>query len=297
MPKRVVALGFFDGVHRGHCALLRTAAGIARQTGAQAAAISFDAHPSALLSGRATGLLTTPAERLGLMQRECGVGELLLLPWNQDLMQLPWQRFVEEYLISRFAAVHVVCGADFRFGWRGAGTAQLLQDYCAAHGLGCTVVAQVKLDGVPVSSTLIRSLLARGALHDANALLGHPYCLTGRIVHGSALGRRLGFPTANLPLPQQLLRPRFGVYACRAVVDGTETHPAVINLGVKPTVQQSGEAGVEAWLLDYDGDLYGHELRLDFIRYLRPERRFDSLEALRAEVHKNAAQARALLQA
>ncbi len=294
MPKRVVALGFFDGVHLGHGALLREAAAVAARSGLQAAAISFDAHPSSLLDAQSVGLLTTPQERARLMSQRYGVDELLLLPFDEALMHLSWDRFVREYLVGRFDAAHVVCGEDFRFGYRGEGNARNLSALCAALGLGCSVIAQVRLDGVPVSSTLIRSLLSRGALESANAFLGHPYSLSGDVIHGRGLGHTLGFPTANLAFPDGLLSPAHGVYACLAWVDGA-SYPAVTNLGVRPTVQSSGRMMVEPWILDYSGDLYGRTLRLDFLRYLRPERKFASLEALRQEIFRNAGQARACI--
>ena len=295
MPERAIALGFFDGVHLGHGALLREAARAAQQHGLNPAAISFSTHPSALLAPHASGLLTTPEERARLM-RECyGIPELLMLPFDEALMHESWEHFLEDRLIGTLGARYVVCGENFRFGYRGEGTAELLQARCRTLGIGCSVIPQVRLDGVPVSSTLIRALLQRGAMQSACALLGHPYSLTGTVVHGRGLGHTLGFPTANLDFPEELLPPAFGVYACRAHV-GEITRPAVVNLGVKPTVQNAGRIGVEAWILDYSGDLYGKTLRLDFLRHLRPERRFSTLDALRDEIFRNARQARAVLE-
>ncbi len=288
---RVIALGFFDGVHLGHQALMHECAAQAKRLGASAAAISFDTHPSSLLSGRTEGLLTLPAEREALM-RAHGIQELILLPFDDALMHMQWDDFVREILVSRLEAVHLVCGTDFRFGWQGAGNSTLLRDLCASLGIGLSVVPPVCADGEPVSSTRIRSLMESGEMASAVALLGHPYRLTGTVLHGRGLGHTLGFPTANLDFPDALLAPAFGVYACRAFLpDAVRT--AVVNLGVRPTVDRADGIHVEAWIQDYDGDLYGRELTLEFLTFLRPERRFPDLDALRAQVLQDGEQARA----
>ncbi len=282
MAKRVVALGFFDGVHLGHCALLQKAAEVAETLQIRAAAITFDPHPSVLLTGKAEQLLTTQDERLDLMRRLCGVNELLLLPFDEAMRTMPWERFVEDILIDRLQAVHVVCGENFRFGAHGTGTAQLLSERCTELGIGCSVIAPVEQDGEVISSTRIRTLLQSGEIQKANALLGHPYCLTGEVIHGQALGHTLGFPTANFSFPEELISPRFGVYVGLAHLDD-EAYPTVTNLGRRPTVN-GNSITVESWLLGFDGDLYGKRFRLDFLKFLRPEQKFGSLEELQQQI-------------
>ena len=187
-------------------------------------------------------------------------------------------------------AVGFVCGSDYRFGSRGEGTAEKLKDYCLAHGLSCSVVGDRTLDGIRVSSTHIRSLLEAGDVEQANRFLGHPHMLSGTVVSGRKLGRTIGVPTANLRLSGESVELPYGVYACRAWVDGRQCL-AVTNIGCRPTVG-GRHVTVEPWLLDFDGNLYEKTLVLEFHRFLRPERKFESLEELKTEIQKNAAQTR-----
>ncbi|MBR6424969.1 MAG: riboflavin biosynthesis protein RibF [Oscillospiraceae bacterium] len=290
---RVIALGFFDGVHLGHQALLREAACQADRLGAVPSAISFDIHPSALVSHQSAGLLTLPSERESLM-RDLGIQELLLLHFDEALMHMRWDRFVMDLLADRYEAAHLVCGEDFRFGDRGEGNAEKLSALCRELGIGLSVIPPVCVAGQVVSSTRIRCLLQNGQMSEAVALLGHPYRLEGTVLHGKALGHTLGFPTANLDFPEALLPPSFGVYACMATLTDGTRYPAVVNVGVRPTVMDSGRISVEAWLQGYEGNLYGSHLLLEFNRFLRPEQRFESLEALKAQVLADGAQVRSL---
>ncbi len=290
MRASVIALGFFDGVHLGHAALLRTVRRRADELGARSVALSFDTHPDALVRGTAVPLLSTTARRERLLREEGRMDEVCFLHFDGDFMNMPWRTFLDEVLIRRFGAAHLVCGYDYRFGAKGEGTAKLLKEACAARGLGCDVVDKVELDGVTVSSTHIRDLLLSGNAAEAARFLGRPYCLNGRVVHGSALGRTMGAPTANICPSPELLLPKRGVYITRARCD-FGSFASVTNVGVRPTVQGE-DVRVESWLLDYDGDLYGREIELDFYAFLRPERKFDSVEALRDEIIKNAGQAR-----
>ena len=180
---RAVALGFFDGVHIGHGALLRRTRAAADRLGCPAAAMSFDTHPSALLSASPSPLLSTMEERTLLMRRLYGMDEVIFEHFDRGMMEMPWETFVEEYLVRQLHAKHVVCGHDYRFGYRGEGTPQLLQAACAARGISSEIVPQVTLDGVRVSSTVIRELLERGDLDSARAFLGHPQLVSGVVAH------------------------------------------------------------------------------------------------------------------
>ena len=290
--KRVVAIGFFDGVHLGHGALLQRARQVADRLGLPAAALTFDRHPSALLGGEPVPLINTAEERAELMRRLYGIDQVLFCRFDRAMMEMPWRTYVSEYLRQELGAVHVVCGHDHRFGWRGEGNPARLQQACTQLGMGCDVVQRVELHGQTVSSTLIRSLLRTGQIREANAFLGHPHCLTGTVVHGRQLGRRLGTPTANVLLPDGVLAPAFGVYAT-AVAFGGRRYPAVTNVGVRPTVDAGDQVTVEPWLLDFEGNLYGKSIRVEFLEFLRPERKFPSLEALRAAILQNAEETRA----
>ena len=286
MEQCVLALGFFDGVHLGHGGLLKKTREVANRLGLPAAALTFDTHPDTLVFGAKVPLLNTPEERKYLMQRLYGIDQVLTLHFDRATMEQPWQEFVRKTLVQKYRAAHVVCGHDYRFGAGGRGTPEKLAEECARLGLGFDCIPEIRLEGQTVSSTLIRSLLEGGETAKAVRFLGHPHILTGTVISGRHLGRTLGIPTANLSVPEGILVPKFGVYAARAVFDG-QTRPAVVNIGVRPTVD-GHTVTVEPWILDFDGDLYGHTLRLELTDYLRPEQKFASLEALKSEILRNA---------
>lgn len=290
--KRAVALGFFDGVHLGHGALLRRTAERAKELGAVSAACTFDVHPAAALTGRPTPLLSTVAERKALIGGLYGVEETIVLPFDRAMRELPWDRFVRETLVERLEACHLVVGEDYRFGRGGAGDTERLAGLCRELGLGLDVVEQVRLDGTVVSSSHIRRLMAQGDMKEAVRRLGHPQLLRGVVAHGKGLGGTLGFPTVNLTLPGELLLPAHGVYVSRIRLEDGESYPAATNIGVRPTVDDGEAVTVESFLLDFRGDLYGRTVWLELFHRLRPERAFESLEELRAEVAKNAQQVR-----
>ena len=286
--KRIFALGFFDGVHLGHQALLQACRSLADELDCKAGVVTFLGHPDQVVSGTPTPLINTPADRSRLLRR-FGMDDVLELPFDKQLMNMPWMTFFR-LLLTKYGAAGLVCGHDFRFGFRGEGNVEKLSSACRDAGIPCRIVPEQKLDGITVSSTHIRSLLERGEMERAEAFLGHRHILTGTVVPGRHLGRTLGIPTANLVLPRGLLIPRFGVYICRAAVDGA-SYPAVTNVGTRPTVGGQNVT-VEPWILDFDGDLYGKELTLEFCKFLRPEIKFPSLADLQAEIQKNALETR-----
>jgi len=301
--KRVIALGFFDGVHLGHGALLSLCAQRAEELGAVPAAFTFDTHPSALILHSPVPLLSTPADRAGLMARYYGIREVIVAHYDERMMKTPWREFVTDYLIRDHGAVHVVAGHDFHFGYKGEGNPQRLKELCRELGIGCDIVPKVERDGVTISSTYIRTLVAQGEMELAVDFLGHPYTLTDTVRHGKRLGSALGFPTVNLHFPAGVLVPAYGVYATRVwvlpddpnhgpYIPGEGPYPAVTNVGVRPTVADGDQVTVESFLLDFSGDLYGRTVRVEFYRHLRPERKFDTLEALRAAVMENARETR-----
>ena len=290
--KKVIALGFFDGVHRGHAALLSCVARRAKELDAIPAAVTFDTHPSALLTGSPVPLINTIQDRAGLMRRLFGIREVEVAHFDDRMLHQPWREFVTDYLVKEQNACHLVCGHDFHFGYRGEGDPQRLRALCAELGLGCDVMEKVEREGITVSSTYIRTLLADGEAERAKAYLGHPHVLTGTVVRGKQLGRTIGIPTANLLLPEGLVQPAFGVYASEVVLPDGTRRPAVTNIGTRPTVDDGDAVTVEPWILDFDGDLYDRELRLELHARLRGERKFDGLEALRQEILRNAQQTR-----
>lgn len=291
MKKTICALGFFDGVHLGHQALLGQCRELARREGCAAVVVTFASHPDTLVLGNTPRLINSPKDRQWLLEEKFQMDGVVTLPFDEEMRAMPWEDFLN-LLQKDYGAAGFVCGEDFRFGSRGAGNARLLETYCAQWGLLSAVVPEQTLDGIRVSSTYIRRQLETGDMATAVRFLGHPHVLGGRVVHGHQLGRRLGIPTANLSFPEGLALPKFGVYACLCRIDG-QTHPAVANIGTRPTVDGTGIT-VEPWILDYTGNLYGREILLEFYRFLRPERRFGSLEELKAAVQKDAEETRRL---
>lgn len=289
--KKVAALGFFDGVHKGHGALLSMVARRAKELHAVPAAITFDTHPSRVLGQEPVPLLNTAEDRRYLMEEYYGIEEMVLAHFDKKMMSMPWQDFITEYLIKEQNVCHVVCGHDFRFGYKGQGDPEKLRSFCGELGIGCDVIGKVELEGVTVSSTHIRGLIAAGEMEEARRFLGHPHILSGEVVHGKALGRTIGIPTANLIIPQGVAVPAFGVYASRVTL-GEETFLAVTNVGVRPTVDDGHQVTVEPWILDFDRDIYGQTLRLEFYRHLRGEKKFGGLEELRQEICRNAEETR-----
>lgn len=285
--KKIFALGFFDGVHLGHQALLKECCRIARQENAEPCAITFRQHPQTLFTGTPPRLINDLESRVLLMRRY-GIRDVTALPVEKEVMSMPWGEFLDR-LVQREGA-GFVCGQDFRFGDRGQGDAQKLQAYCRERNLPCTVVEDQMLEGIRVSSTHIRALLEEGNLEQAIRFMGHPHVLTGTVVSGRKLGRTIGVPTANLRLSEEVARLRHGVYACKALVDGS-TFLAVTNVGSRPTVGGK-HVTVEPWLLDFEGDLYEKDMVLEFYAFLRPEKKFDSLEDLKEEIRENARQTR-----
>lgn len=290
-PKRVIALGFFDGVHKGHGALLRRVAERAQALNAVPAAFTFDTHPESLILGRATPLLSTIADRADLMRRLYGIQDVIVAHYDRNMMKTPWEAFITDYLIRDCAAVHVVAGHDFHFGYRGEGNPQRLKLKCDELGIGCDIIHPVQQDGITVSSTYIRTLVAQGEMERAHIFLGHPHTLSETVAHGKKLGSVLGFPTVNLHIPTGVVVPAHGVYATRIWVDG-QPHLAVTNVGSRPTVDDGEALTVESFLLDFDGDLYDKTVRVEFCKFLRPEEKFSSLDDLRSEIARNVEQTR-----
>lgn len=285
--RQVVVLGFFDGVHLGHQALLTACRDLAKKLGRETAAFTFEAHPQSLFVPEPPPLINSNKDRIKLLMA-FGMYAVISYPVVPFVMQMHWESFLDE--LRADGACAFVCGYDFRFGNRGEGDAQKLQEYCAKHGMECVIVPEQTLDGVRISSTHIRSLIENGQMEDANRYLGHRHILTGQVITGRKLGHKLGFPTANVLLPEGVVYPKSGVYACRVNIGGI-SRIAVTNVGSRPTVE-GHQIRTESWILDFDGDLYDREITLEFCSFLRPERKFDSLEELKAAVLHDAEKTR-----
>jgi riboflavin kinase / FMN adenylyltransferase len=279
-PRRV-AVGTFDGVHRGHREVI----------GGADTVLTFEPHPlSVIAPARAPKLLTT-LERKAELVASLGVQEIVVVPFDDDFALVSADEFVAHVLVEKLCATHVSVGENFRFGHGAQGDAQRL---AADERFATRVVPLLEVDGEVVSSSHIRGLVLGGAVEYADALLGAPFTMVREVVHGDKRGRELGFPTANL-LPQDgYVTPGHGVYACRATVASGATYAAATNVGVRPMFVTGRGELIEAYLLDFDGDIYGQPLRLEFLKRLRGERRFDSVEALVEQMGADVDEARAI---
>lgn len=291
----VLAIGVFDGVHLGHQAVLGRARELAGATAA-AVGVTFDRHPAAVLApDRAPPLLTTPGQRLRALAA-LGLDAALVLRFDTAFSRVPAEAFIRS-MAEGFGRLRAVCvGEDFVFGHRRGGDLALLRRLGEELGFAAEGVPPVLADGEPVSSTRLRELVGAGRLEAAARLLGRPYALAGEVVRGAQLGRRLGWPTANLDIAGRVTPPA-GVYAARARIMAAgaapgPSWPAAVNVGVRPTVTAGpARLQVEAHLIGFRGELYGRELELEFARRLRDERRFGSLEDLQAQVARDLAEA------
>ena len=286
--ERVIALGFFDGVHLGHAALLRRTAEEAAARGVTPAVFTFDRVPKEVLTGIPCPLINSPEDRANLVRRLYGIRDVIMVPFDHEMMTTPWDKFVTEILVGRYHAVHLVAGHDHHFGHKNQGSPELLLEKCAELGLGCDIIPKVEVGGITVSSTYIRRLVELGQISRANRFLGHPHTLTGSVRHGRGIGSSRLYPTANLIIPPHVLVPSHGVYVTRATLPEGASYAAVTNVGTRPTVNNGTDITVEACLLDFEGDLYGKSLRLEFFEHLRDEVRFDSLDALKAQIAADA---------
>ena len=286
--EKVIALGFFDGVHLGHAALLRRTVEVAAARGAVPAVFTFDRVPKEVVTGIPCPLINSPEDRKDLVRRLYGIREVLMVPFDDEMRTTAWDDFVTEILVKRYHAVHLVAGHDHHFGHKNQGSPELLVQKCAELGLGCDIIPKVEVGGITVSSTYIRRLVELGQIERANAFLGHPHVLTQEVRHGRRIGHTIGIPTVNLVAPPHVLVPSHGVYATRVVLPDGASHPAVTNVGTRPTVNNGTDVTVEAWILDFDGDLYGQTVRVEFLKHIRDEVRFDSLDALKAQIMRDA---------
>jgi len=287
-----VTIGVFDGVHRGHQHLITAMVEAAHTAGGTAIAVTFDPHPAAVLGRKPPPLLTTLAERADLLA-PLGLDVLVILPFTPALARTPAADFVAA-LVQHLHLAELWGGPDFALGHRREGDIPCLQRLSARWGFSVHVVEPLMWEGALVNSSRVRAALKAGDLPQATGCLGRPYRLAGTVVHGRGIGRDIGIPTANIAPPPERLIPATGIYACLAHGERLSRHPAAVNIGTRPTFDEHTLV-VEAHLLDFDGDLYGQTLALDFIARLRDEMAFPGVEALVAQIHKDIAQARGIL--
>jgi riboflavin kinase/FMN adenylyltransferase len=298
-PGSAIAIGSFDGVHLGHQAVIGEAIELTHQLSdgrarpGQVAALTFSPHPAKLLAPDLAPALIGTAEQRITWLGQAGVDHVVLLPFDAALASVSAEKFISDILIGQIGAAGVAVGYDFTFGKGGLGNTQLLTEEGARQDLQVRVVEPFHLDGLLVSSTKIREFILSGRVYGAMILLGRPFQLSGEVIRGKARGRTLGFPTANVAAVQEI-KPANGVYAAQARVDG-ELIDAAVSIGIVPTFDNGNDLSVEAYLLDFDGDLYGQTITLEFVKRLRPERRFDGPEALIAQITEDVKQVRDIL--
>ena len=285
--KRVIALGFFDGVHIGHRALLEIVLGVGREKALIPSVITFDAHPLSLVGGVSVPLINSPEDRAGLIHRVFGIDDIIFLHFDKRTAGMAWDVFIA-HLFNEFGARHLVAGYDFRFGSGGMGNRDLLVDKCSELGIGCDIVPAISFDGVVSSSTYIRELISNGDMERANAFLGHPHILSDVVRYGFKLGRTLGTPTINMCFQDGVLIPAYGVYASKVFPDSGGEYIGVTNVGVRPTVDNGGgRITAETHILDFQGNLYGRQVRIEFYSRLRPEIKFGGVDEIKEQIHRD----------
>jgi riboflavin kinase/FMN adenylyltransferase len=284
MKGGVFALGNFDGVHCGHRRVLDAAVAKGRAVALPARVLTFEPHPRAYFQQNQPSFRLTPPAAKERLLIACGVSDVITLPFNGELAQLSARDFVEQILVARFGAQHIVAGQDFAFGHKRGGDMTKLAEWLAPHNITVTEIAPLNdVEGCVYSSSRIRAFLQQGDVMAAAQILGRDWSLAGTIINGAQRGRTIGIPTANIAL-DDYLRPAFGVYAVTANRVGQgPSYRGVANIGVRPTVDGSSD-NLEAHLFDFDQNIYGQEWEFALTRYIRPERKFDSLTALQTQI-------------
>ena len=290
--KRVIALGYFDGIHIGHAALMKRVIEVGNETGLIPSIITFDSHPRSLVDGKVVPLINSPEDRAGLIRRVFGIEDIIFLHFDRNTVSMSWSKFID-HLVEEFGARHLVAGFDFRFGYSAEGSSDMLAVKCKEIGIGCNIIPDVRFDGVVSSSTHIRELIMSGDMERANLFLGHPHVLTDVVRYGYKLGRTLDAPTINMRFAPGVLIPAFGVYATKVYLDDGSENISVTNIGVRPTVDNSNHVTAETHILDFQRNLYGHQVRIEFYKRIRPEVKFNDVNELKAQIHDDCEAARA----
>jgi riboflavin kinase / FMN adenylyltransferase len=294
LPPVALTVGNFDGIHRGHQVMLQRVLAAARSRGLQSCVLTFEPHPREFFGAQAAPTrLTSLREKLELLAAH-GVERTHVQRFDRRFASLAPEAFVEEMLAKRLKARWILIGEDFRFGAKRAGDVPLLKSLGGRYGYDVEILPAVARAGVRVSSSAVRAALAAGDLAGAEGLLGRPYSISGRVVHGRKLGRELGFATANVQLKHNR-PPLSGIYAVRVHGVGTASRPAVASLGVRPTITASGRAVLEVHLFDFSADLYGAHMRVEFLHKIRDEEKYSDLDALKAQIERDCEAARTFL--
>ena len=293
LPRRsILTLGKFDGFHRGHQKLISYAVN-AREADEQMVVFTFSTSPQNFMTGRTGEALAVGTERVRLAER-LGVDVLIEYPFTDAVRHMDAADFVKNILVGQLALKEIVVGPDCRFGYKGSGGLALLRELSESCEYRVTVLDKAMYRGEVISSSRIRDCLSQGQIEEANAMLGYSYGICGEIVHGRQLGRTMGLPTINQNPPENQMMPLAGVYFAEVFLDGKHYYGAA-NVGKKPTIVGERKTNVETYILDFDRDVYGKQARVNFLRFIRPEIRFDSIQALQAQIERDVAACRSFV--
>ena len=286
----VVALGNFDGIHKGHQEIIGRTVKEAEAAGLKSAVFTFSNHTSSILKNvpKVKNILY-PEDKLRILE-EMGVDYVFNIPFTEEILRMSPEEFIEEILVNRFNIREAYCGFNYSFGYKASGTPEVLMHEGLKHGFGIHVQEPYVIDGVVVSSTYIRQLIEEGRMEEAAKLMGRMYSVSGEIIVGNKLGRTIGFPTCNILVDDTMITPPNGVYITTCTIDGV-TRSSVTNVGVKPTIG-TYEKNIETHIFDFNEDVYGKQIRVDFIKHTRGEQKFDGLDALKKQIESDSIEAR-----
>ena len=286
-----IALGKFDGLHKGHQLLLRAILD-QKKNGLAATVFTFDISPVKITTGNYDGMLMTSEEREQFLDA-FGIDIVIEYPFTHAFSQMEPEDFVHDILIGQLGMRYLTVGEDFHFGRNQSGDVSLLTKLAPRYGFTLQIFHKLAQGTDVIGSTGIKQLVRKGNMEQAFRWMGHPYAISGKVISGDQLGRKLSFPTANLALPADKVLPPYGVYAVKMTVEGKD-YAGIANLGVKPTVKEHAAVGLETFLFDFDGDLYQKRIHVALLHFIRPERRFDSIEALTSQIAEDVRYARQL---
>lgn len=287
----VVALGNFDGVHKGHQQIIARTVHSARAVGLASAVFTFSNHPSAMLGrGEPVKNILYAEEKIRIIE-EMGIDYLISIPFTEEILQMSPEKFVQVILVDTLHIREAYCGFNYSFGFKASGTPEVLMHEGLRHGFGLHVQEPYTIDGVLVSSTLIRQMIREGRMEEASKFMGRMYAIGGEVIFGNQLGRTIGFPTMNLIIDETMVTPPNGVYITYCTVDGVR-RPSVTNVGNKPTIGEYAK-NIETHVFSFDEDTYGKHINVEFVRRIRPERKFAGIDELKAQIQSDSIGAKA----
>ena len=286
----VIAVGNFDGVHRGHQEIIKRTITDAGSSNNKAAVFTFSNHPRNVITNNTVKNILYPDEKIKIFEN-LGIDYLFSIPFTEDISRMSPEEYVDELLLKKFKMKEVCCGFNYRFGHKAQGDTKLLMDMSLEKGFGIHVMEPFRIEGEIVSSTIIREAVAEGDIKKCNVFLGRNYSIGGEVVVGNKLGRTIGFPTSNLVIDRTMITPPSGVYITRCIYDGT-AYPSITNVGFKPTIGEY-DKNVETHIFDFDKILYGKNIKVEFIKMIRPERKFDSIDLLKQQITDDCIKAKA----